>query len=84
MYFNGQSDIGQAGYFSPFVAFLTVAGLPNPPLFYLRIYEADGVTPLWTSVVYTLFAGPQEIFIPASNWSCGAGGPQCVVLDAQE
>jgi hypothetical protein len=83
--FNGVASGFGAGYFAMFdFAFSTCGALQTPSKFYLRVYDTDGVTPLWTSVVYTLVAGPQEVFIPQSDWTCGAGGPQCVVLDAQE
>lgn len=82
--FNGSSGIGSPGYFLTESSFQTTGALPGPPRFYLRVYEADGVTPLWTSIVYTVVTGPQEFFIPQSDWTCGAGGPQCVVIDEQE
>jgi len=82
--FNGQAIFGQAGYFFTDPGFQTIGAIADPPKFFLRIYDLDGTTPLWTTVVYTVFTGPQDIFIPQTDWACGAGGPQCIVLDAQE
>ena len=82
--FSGEEFFGQGGYFIPERGFQTTGMLQTPPRYYLRIYEADGITPLWTSVVYTVVAGPQDIICLQSEWSCGAGGPQCVVIDEQE
>ena len=84
MPFNGLSLIGLAGYFYNETPFQSFGSLPSPPRFFLRVYEPDGVTPLWTSIVYTLASGPQEIFVLSSDWTCGAGGAQCVVIDEQE
>jgi hypothetical protein len=81
--FNGAANGYGPGYFES-LGFSTIGALVNPSKFYLRVYEVNGTTPLWTSVVYTVVAGPQEFFVPQSDWSCGNGGPQCVVLDAQE
>jgi len=84
MTFNGQTYVGAAGYFVPDYYFTSAGDVPNPPRFYLRIYDTDGVTPLWTSVVYVVAAGYHDYFIPQSDWTCGAGGPQCVVVDESE
>ena len=81
---NGQAAMGLAGYFAMESGFASVGALPNPPRYFLRLYEADGVTPLWTSNVYTLSTGAQEIFITQADWGCGGAGPQCIVIDEQE
>jgi hypothetical protein len=81
---NGVADLGEPGCFYAINAFLSVDLLPNPSRYYLRIFEADGVTPLWTSDVKTLVSGYQEIHLLQSEWICGSGSPQCVVRDEQE
>jgi hypothetical protein len=81
---NGSSSNGQAGTFSG-ESYMTTQGItPNPPRYYLRIFQPDGITPLWTSVVKTLVPGIQDINFIASEWVCGSGGPQCVVVNEQE
>ena len=82
--FNGSSMFGAPGYFVPDYAFTSTGALPSPSRFYLRVFDADGVTPLWTSIVYTFAAGPADIPIMQADWTCGAGGPQCIVIDEQE
>ena len=81
---NGQSQGLGAGYFYPYPNFTSAFTLPDPPRYYLRVYDTDGVTVLWTTRVYTLAIGPQEIWIQQSDWTCGSGGPQCVVRDEHE
>ncbi len=81
--FNGSAMIGSAGYFA-FEQFFSSIGTITPSIFFLRVYDTDGTTPLWTSIVYTLNPGAQEIFITQSDWTCGAGGAQCVVIDETE
>ncbi len=81
---NGTAvEIG-AGYFYMETAFSSIAGLPSPSRFYLRVYEADGVNILWTSVVKTLSDGYQEVNLIRADWTCGANGPQCIVRDEHE
>ncbi|MDD5087672.1 MAG: hypothetical protein PHI18_02585 [bacterium] len=58
--------------------------LPPNTSYYLRVYEPDGTTVLWTSTVKTMASGPQEVTWTRSEWTCGAGGPQCIVRDEQE
>ena len=82
--FNGTSSFGVAGYFYNDVQLTSTGEVPVPSGYFLRIYDTDGITPLWTTVVYNLVTGPQEFFIQPSDWTCGVGGPQCVVLDEQE
>ncbi len=82
--FNGTGSGVGAGYFITDYGFSVIGELDVPSKYYLRIYDVDGVTALWTSVVYTVGPGPQEFFIPQSDWTCGAGGQSCIVLDAQE
>ena len=84
MFFNGTAGYGALGYFYTETAFSSSGSLPNPPRFYLRVYEGDGVTPLWTTIVYTVVSGPQTYFIPQGDWSCGTGSPQCVVIGEHE
>lgn len=81
--FNGSAVLGSAGYFA-FESTIASVGSFTPSTFFLRVYDTDGTTPLWTSVVYTLNPGPQEIFIQQADWTCGAGGSQCVVIDETE
>ena len=81
---NGSAMVGLPGYFIPEAYFTSAGGLPSPSRFYLRVYEPDGITPLWTSIVYELATGFHEYFVLESDWVCGPGGAQCVVLDEQE
>ena len=81
---NGMAQMGAVGYFAMEAAFASVGGLPTPSRYYLRMYQADGVTPLWTSIVYTFASGAQEVFMNQADWACGNSGPQCIVIDEQE
>jgi hypothetical protein len=83
--FNG-AELGYgAGYFETDPYFVMVASMPDPPRYYLRIYESDGVTLLWTSPVIVLQSGVQDVHLgPRSSWTCGTGGPQCLVRDEHE
>jgi hypothetical protein len=81
---NGTAMGLGAGYFMSDIVFASVGTLPVPSRFYLRIFDTDGTTILWTSVVKTLPAGPQDIFLQRADWTCGPSGPQCVVRDAHE
>ncbi|MBU0509395.1 hypothetical protein KKH27_11250 [bacterium] len=81
---NGLVLLGEAGYFGTEVNFTGVFNMPPTPTYYLRVYEPDGTTVLWTSSVKTMAIGPQEITWSRAEWTCGSGGPQCVVRDEQE
>ena len=81
---NGTANGYGPGYFLTDYNFNSVNVMPDPPRYYLRIYELDGVNFLWTSRVFTLTSGAQEIWLSQSDWTCGRGGPQCVVRDEHE
>jgi hypothetical protein len=81
---TGNADGYGPGFFWTDPGFFSVDALPSPPRYYLRIYDVDGTTVLWTSVVKTFAVGYQEVRLVRSDWVCGAGGPQCVVRDAHE
>lgn len=81
---NGTALEMGAGYFYTEYGMDSHGVLPEPPRYYLRIYEPDGLNYLWTSSVETLSAGFQEIYFSFSDWTCGAGGPQCTVRNEQE
>jgi hypothetical protein len=82
---NGVSSGLGAGYFAPSRAFVSVGGMPpGSRNYYLRIYEPDGITVLWTSSTFTLFSGFQEINLIFEEWTCGQGGVQCLVVDETE
>lgn len=81
---NGTVQGIGAGYFFTDIAFTSSGSVPANPFFYLRVYELDGTTVLWTSTVKTLIAGPQDISFVQADWTCGATGPQCVVIDETE
>jgi hypothetical protein len=81
---NGQAQGYGVGYFYTDPSFVSSGILPSPPLYYLRIYDTDGTTVLWTSRVFTIISGVQDIFLQYSDWTCGSGGPQCVVRDEHE
>jgi len=81
---NGTNIGLGAGYFYTDANFTSVGVLPSPPRYYLRIYDTDGTTVLWTSNVFTLGSGAQDIYLQASDWTCGNAGPQCVVRDEHE
>jgi len=80
---NGEAELEEGGYFVTH-SFRSIGALPSTPYYYLRVYELDGVTVLWTSSVKTLVTGPQEVTWTRGEWTCGAGGPQCIVRDEQE
>jgi hypothetical protein len=81
---NGTAMFSEAGYFYSDMDFTSIAQLPNPPRYYLRVYESDTTNFLWTSTVKTLVSGPQVVEFQRSDWTCGAGGPQCIVRDEHE
>ena len=61
------------------------ASPPGPSWYYLRVYEPDGITVLWTSGdFYIQGGGYSEVAIPGENWTCGQGGVQCLVVDETE
>jgi len=81
---NGQAQQFGPGYFYTAAYFSSSGILPDPPRYYLRIYQTDGINILWTTRVFTLSSGLQEIYLQQSDWTCGAGGPQCTVRDEHE
>lgn len=83
---NGVEQGLGAGYLwtSP-MTFQSFGALP-PGLqrYYLRVYEADGTTVLWTSTIFWLTTGYQEVELFEADWTCGQGGVQCLVIDETE
>lgn len=73
-----------AGYFFTELPLISVGVVPANPFYYLRVYELDGTTVLWTSAVKTLVSGPNDVSYVQADWTCGATGPQCVVIDETE
>lgn len=74
-----------AGYFYQDMVFASVGVIPTPPRYYLRVYDVDGTTVLWTSSVQTLNTSDfTELNLLQSDWTCGSTGPQCVVRDEHE
>jgi hypothetical protein len=83
--FNGTYWNFGAGYFFAFSDFVSAVVLPDPPRYYLRVYEEDGETLLWTSTVRTMGPGLNEDWsLIESDWTCGSSGPECVVIDEVE
>jgi len=82
--FNSAEWGYDAGYFLASTYFTCYVAMPDPPRYYLRIYETNGTTILWTSTVKTLISGIQEVNLLLSDWTCGSGGPQCLVRDEHE
>lgn len=84
---NGVSSGLGAGYFttSPSPTFQSYGGLPPYFFYFLRVYDADGVTVLWTTDTFPLAsAGPIAVFLTEEDWTCGQGGIQCLVVDETE
>ena len=82
---NGTASGLGAGYFATSRAFKSSGEVPpGSHNYYLRIYETDGVTVLWTSSLFWLGQGFQEINLGSWDWTCGQGGPQCMVVDETE
>lgn len=81
---NGDALFIGTGYFGTEVSLTCASTVPANPHYYLRIYEVDGITPLWTSTVATAVIGYQEVNFTDEDWTCGAGGPQCTVIDETE
>lgn len=73
-----------AGYFGTDPAFSCTSTIPSTGRFYLRIYEPDNTTILYTSTVFTVIIGLQEVYFTDLDWTCGSAGPQCTVLDETE
>ena len=82
--FNGAAMGSGAGYFEPELFFQQPFDMPTPARFYLRVYETDGTTLLWTSAVKEVEMGAQDIHFVRAEWTCGVGGPQCLVRDEHE
>lgn len=83
-FMNGTEIEYGPGYFSTLQALTCVATIPANAHYYVRIYEPDNTTVLWTSIVSTPVVGYQEVNFVASDWTCGAAGPQCTVIDETE
>ncbi|MBU0692184.1 hypothetical protein KKC97_12945 [bacterium] len=82
---NGVSVSLGAGYFASSPTLVSYGGLPPYFFYYLRIYEADGTTVLWTTDTFLLStSGPIAIFLTEEDWTCGQGGIQCLVVDETE
>ncbi|RPH95995.1 hypothetical protein EHM69_02650 [candidate division KSB1 bacterium] len=81
--FNGTAIEFGTGFFMTDPAFRSISGLPTPARYYLRVYELDGITVLWTSTVLTMVSGMQEFYLLGSDWTCGST-PQCIVRDEHE
>jgi hypothetical protein len=81
---NGAATGHGPGYFEPELLFTQPYDMPTPPRFYLRVYDTDGTTLLWTSAVKTVQSGIQDIHFAQTDWTCGSGGPQCLVRDEHE
>jgi len=82
---NGVAQGYGAGYFNTSPPWASVnATPPGLPVFYLRIYEPDGITVLWTSTTFILTSGYHEVIFGIDDMTCGQGGPQCLVLDESE
>jgi hypothetical protein len=81
---NGVGMLGLAGYFQTEYYFQSANTMPATPIYYLRIYDPVSGNFLWTSTVRTLVSGPQDVNYTRSDWTCGTGGPQCVVRDEHE
>lgn len=73
-----------AGFFLTDPAFSCTGTIPTPNRYYLRIYEPDNTTVLWTSTIFSVVVGLQEIYFTDLDWTCGSVGPQCTVLDESE
>ncbi len=72
------------GYFGTDPGLSCLGMIPSTGRFYLRIYEPDNTTVLWTSTVFTVQVGLQEVNFTDADWTCGAVGPQCTVIDESE
>jgi hypothetical protein len=82
---NGVANGLGEGYFNTSRACQSAGGMPaGSRNYYLRLYEPDGVTVIWTSTVFTLHTGFQEVDFVFEDWTCGQGGAQCVVVDETE
>ena len=73
-----------SGYFLTEPAFSCNSTIPGNGRFYVRVYEVDNTTVLWTSRVFTAIAGVQDVVFVEADWTCGAIGPQCTVIDESE
>ncbi|MBK8131194.1 MAG: hypothetical protein IPK53_20515 [bacterium] len=83
-YFNGTVYLTGEGEFYSDPAFTCIGTIPGTGRFYLRIYEADNTTLLWTSTVFQVSPGYQEVLFQNDDWTCGQIGPQCIVVDETE
>ncbi|MCB1061260.1 MAG: hypothetical protein KDB65_13645 [Calditrichaeota bacterium] len=81
---NGVALAIGTGYFGTEPPFSCTTTIPGTGRFYLRVYEPDNTTVLWTSTVFTVQTGLQEIYFSDIDWTCGSTGPQCTVIDESE
>lgn len=82
--FNGAAvNIGE-GYFYTEYGFDSHGEMPDPPRYFLRVYEPDGVNFIWTTTVKTMQPGLQEIYLTPADWTCGLDGPRCTVRNEHE
>jgi hypothetical protein len=65
---NGEEIMGMAGTFGTDPAFTILSTIPQPSIYYLRVYVCDrGIH--WTSNTFTIPNGLSEILI--TGWTCG-------------
>ncbi|MCC6475630.1 hypothetical protein IT157_01130 [bacterium] len=81
---NGEAAGAGPGYFYTPTGFSIPTLTPDPSGFYFRVFEADNVTTLWTSTVFHVMAGLQDVVLTSADWTCGPSGPQCTVIDETE
>jgi hypothetical protein len=81
---NGEALNMGAGYFYSQPPFSSAFGLPaGRQDWYIRVYDADGETVLWTSAMFQLNTGYQTINL-SESMTCGQGGAQCQVINESE
>lgn len=81
---NGVAQGFGAGYWVLDNSIYSSLGMPVPARYYLRVYEADGTTVIWTSSWREFVADIQTVEWTFADWTCGAAGPQCTVIDEHE
>ena len=81
---NGLAMTIGEGYFLTEPAFTCNSTIPGNGRFYVRVYEPDNTTILWTSRVFTVVNGLQDVIFVQADWTCGSVGPQCTVIDESE
>jgi hypothetical protein len=82
---NGVASGYGQGYFYTARTWFSVGGIPTGSRnYYIRIYEPDGTTVIWTSATFFVLSGPQEYNFVPEEMTCGQGGAQCMVIDETE